>query len=79
MCVCVCVVGVALDHCSLSGISRGGIGVFEHPPSASTSLIIHYSHDLLHDTAQLAPAPSEKTITGATSSRYALHGGRSNE
>ena len=33
------------------------------PPSVSTSLIIHYSqskYDSLHDTAQLAPAPSEK-------------------
>ena len=54
---------------------QGGTRVFEHPPLASTSLIIHYSqstYDSLHGTAQLAPVPSEKTINGAASSRYAL-------
>ena len=52
----------------------GGSGC-SNTPSASTSLIIHYSqstYNSLHDTAQPAAAPSEKTITGAASSRYAL-------
>ena len=51
----------------------GGDPGVRTPPSASTSLIIHYSqstYDSLHDAAQIAPAPSEKTITGAASSRY---------
>ena len=58
---------------------QGGIRT---PHSASTSLIIQYSqsmYDSLHDTAQLALAPSEKTITGATSSRYALEVDRTSE
>ena len=62
-----------------SGISRGGDPGVRTPPSASTSLIIHYSqstYDSLHDTAQLAPEPSEKTIT---SSRYALEVDRTSE
>ena len=51
----------------------GGDPGVRTPPSASTSLIIHYSqstYDSPHDAAQIAPAPSEKTITGAASSRY---------
>ena len=61
---------------------QGGDRGVRTPPSASTSLIIHYSqstYDSLHDTAQLAPALSEKTITGAASSRYALEGDRTSE
>ena len=57
------------------GGGGGGDRGVRTPTSASTSLIIHYSqstYDSLHDTPQLAPAPSEKTITGAASSRYAL-------
>ena len=66
-----------------SGVTRGGgdSGV-RTPPSVSTSLIIHYSqstYNSLHDTAQTAPAPSEKTITGAASSRYALEVDRMSE
>ena len=60
----------------------GGDPGVRTPPSASTSLIIHYSqstYDSLHDTAQIAPAPSEKTITGAASSRYALEVDRTSE
>ena len=61
-------------------IQGGDLGV-RTPPSASTSLIIHYSqstYDSLHDTAQLAPAPSENTITAA-SSCYALEVDRTSE
>ena len=60
----------------------GGDPSVRTPPSVSTSLIIHYSqstYDSLHDTAQLAPVPSEKTITGAASSRYALEVDRTSE
>ena len=60
----------------------GGDWGVRTPYSASTSLIIHYSQSTyysLHDTAQLAPAPSEKTITGAASSRYALVVDRTSE
>ena len=67
--------------CAQWRIQGGDPGV-RTPPSASTSLIIHYSqstYDSLHDTAQLAPAPSEKTITGAASSRYALEVDRTSE
>ena len=53
------------------------------PGCSNTPLSVHFinyslqsvndsTYDSLHDTAQLAPAPSEKTITGAASSRYAL-------
>ena len=42
----------------------GGIGVFEHPPQRP----LQSTYDSLHDTVQLAPAPSEKTIIGAASS-----------
>ena len=61
---------------------QGGDPGVRTPPSASTSLIIHYSqstYDSLHDAAQIAPAPSEKTITGAASSRYALEVDRTSE
>ena len=60
-------------------IHGGPPGVFEHPLSVH---FIHYSqstHDSLHDTAQLAPASSEKTITGAASNRYALEVDRTSE
>ena len=51
------------------------------PGCSNTPLSVHFinyslesvndsTYDSLHDTAQLAPAPSEKTITGAASSRY---------
>ena len=71
-----------LSCANISGVSRGGDPGVRTPPSASTSLIIHYSqstYDSLHDTAQIAPAPSEKTVTGAASSRYALEVDRRSE
>ena len=70
----------SVEPCSVA-YPGGDLGV-RTPPSASTSLIIHYSqskYDSLHDTAQLAPAPSEKTMTGAASSRYALEVDRTSE
>ena len=66
---------IVVGVCHLTVAYPGGDQGVRTPPSASTSLIIHYSQSTygsLHDTAQLAPAPSEKTITGAASNRYAL-------
>ena len=62
--------------------NSSGVWGVRTPSSASTSLIIHYSqstYNSLHDTAQIAPAPSEKTITGAASSRYAFEVDRTRE
>ena len=71
------------DHLRVCSVAYpGGGSGCSNTPSASTSLIIHYSqstYDSLHDTAQLAPAPSEKTITGAASSRYPLEVDRTGE
>ena len=79
MCVCVAL----YKHCqsrthvyiSAQWRIQGGDRGVRTPPSASTSLINQSTYDSLHDTAQLALGPSEKTITGVASSI----GGRLNE
>ena len=71
---CIAIIHAAALQWRIQG-GGGDLGV-RTPPSASTSLIIHYSqstYDSLHDTAQIAPAPSKKTITGAASTVAAMH------
>ena len=57
----------------------GGDPGVRTPPSGSTSLINSSMYDSLHDAAQIAPAPSEKTKTSAASSCYALEVDRMSE
>jgi hypothetical protein len=79
MCMCILLfvklTGLQNVAMGCSGVSRGGPGCSNTPLSVhfinySLESVNDSTYDSLHDTAQLAPAPSEKTITGAASSRY---------